>query len=322
MFNHEQFFPAPLDTDAQKVAKLTRLTSAQLGVNGKVSISDTAAHTPALGQDAFAIVEATSATVIATLESVNPDGSFSSASTVSLAAGQRMHGYFTLVQLTSGAVNVYPIPSNENSPAVPSVAGSFDVVAGVTLNISKATGWDTFGKVTVQRKVGAGAYANLGSPASEVGGAATVVDASPTPGQTIKYRAFYNETYNSGVSRGRAGALSNEYIVGTPSNDATLSALVLTGAGASLTPSFASGTTSYTSPITDGTASVTVTPTVNEAHATIQVKIGAGSFATVASGSPSGALALVVGVNTITVLVTAQDGITTDTYTIAVTRSA
>jgi small neutral amino acid transporter SnatA (MarC family) len=42
----------------------------------------------------------------------------------------------------------------------------------------------------------------------------------------------------------------------------------------------------------------------------------------VTSGSASGAIPLNVGPNTITVLVTAQDGTTTQSYTITVTRAA
>jgi gliding motility-associated-like protein len=42
---------------------------------------------------------------------------------------------------------------------------------------------------------------------------------------------------------------------------------------------------------------------------------------TVASGSPSGAIALNTGANTLTIIVTAQDGVTTDTYTVTVTRA-
>ena len=43
---------------------------------------------------------------------------------------------------------------------------------------------------------------------------------------------------------------------------------------------------------------------------------------TVASGSASGAITLSVGSNAITVVVTAADGTTTKTYSIAVTRTA
>jgi hypothetical protein len=61
---------------------------------------------------------------------------------------------------------------------------------------------------------------------------------------------------------------------------------------------------------------VTVTPTVNQANATVKV-----NTVTVTSGQASGTISLNVGTNTITTVVTAQDGTTTDTYTITVTRA-
>ena len=96
------------------------------------------------------------------------------------------------------------------------------------------------------------------------------------------------------------------------SNDATLSALTISSG--TLTPSFSSGTTSYTASVSNGTSSVTVTPTRNNANATITV-----NGSSVSSGSPSGSISLNVGSNTITVVVTAQDS-STNTYTITVTR--
>ena len=96
---------------------------------------------------------------------------------------------------------------------------------------------------------------------------------------------------------------------------ATLSALVLSSG--TLTPVFASGTASYTASVEHATTTVTLTPTSTSALASIQV-----NSATVASGAASGALALSVGLNTLTVKVTAQDGATTQTYTVGVTRAA
>jgi hypothetical protein len=61
---------------------------------------------------------------------------------------------------------------------------------------------------------------------------------------------------------------------------------------------------------------MTVTPTVADATATVKV-----NTVTVASGTPSSAIAF-VGSNVITTVVTAQDGTTTKTYTITVTRAA
>ncbi len=101
----------------------------------------------------------------------------------------------------------------------------------------------------------------------------------------------------------------------TPSTNANLSNLVVTTAA--LSPSFASGTTSYASTVPNATTSVTVTPTVAQANATVKV-----DSVSVTSGSPSGAIALSTGSNILTVLVTAQDGVTTKTYTVTVTRTA
>jgi hypothetical protein len=48
--------------------------------------------------------------------------------------------------------------------------------------------------------------------------------------------------------------------------------------------------------------------------------VNGGTYSNVTSASPSASLTLAVGANTIEVLVTAQDGVTTRTYSIAVTR--
>jgi hypothetical protein len=99
------------------------------------------------------------------------------------------------------------------------------------------------------------------------------------------------------------------------SSDATLSNLTISSG--TLTPGFTSWNTGYIDSVGNGVNSVTVAPTVNQANATVTVN-GTG----VTSGTASGAISLAVGPNTITVKVTAQDGSTTDTYTIVVTRSA
>jgi alpha-tubulin suppressor-like RCC1 family protein len=99
-----------------------------------------------------------------------------------------------------------------------------------------------------------------------------------------------------------------------PSSVSTLSGLV-PGSG-SLSPAFASGVTSYTTAATNATTSITVRPTVTDTTATIKV-----NGTTVTSGSNSQSIPLTVGANTITVLVTAQDHITTRTYTLTVSRA-
>ncbi len=99
------------------------------------------------------------------------------------------------------------------------------------------------------------------------------------------------------------------------SNNAALSNLTFNSG--TLSPVFASGTTSYTASVCNATSAITVIPTVAESNATVTV-----NNTSVTSGSASGSISLAVGANSITVKVTAQDGTTTSTYTITVTRAA
>ena len=118
--------------------------------------------------------------------------------------------------------------------------------------------------------------------------------------------------YTSGSATVSGTSVSN-------SNVATLSSLTISAG--TLTPTFATGTYSYTASVLSDTSTVTVTPTRTQANATLQVRVNSGSYASVTSGSASGSLSLNSGSNTIDVLVTAQDGSTTATYTITVTRA-
>jgi len=84
-----------------------------------------------------------------------------------------------------------------------------------------------------------------------------------------------------------------------------------------LSPAFNINTTGYTAGVANGVSSLTVTPTTAVTGATVTVNGTA-----VTSGSPSGAIALSVGANTINITVTATDGTTTKTYTVTVTEAA
>jgi len=89
----------------------------------------------------------------------------------------------------------------------------------------------------------------------------------------------------------------------------------LTVSNGTLSPAFVADSLNYTDVVSSTTASVTVTPTVNTPGATVKV-----NGAVVTSGGASAAIPLKTGVNTITVVVTAVNGIATETYTIAVIR--
>ena len=84
-----------------------------------------------------------------------------------------------------------------------------------------------------------------------------------------------------------------------------------------LAPAFAFKTYSYTSSVPNTTSSVTVTPTLLDATASSLTVNGMA----VASKTASGPIALAVGANVINVTIIAQDGVTTVTYTITITRA-
>ena len=96
------------------------------------------------------------------------------------------------------------------------------------------------------------------------------------------------------------------------SGDATLSALLLSGV--TLTPAFASGTTAYTASVGHAVTETTVTATASDANASVEVKVDG-------VVDQDGVVLLAVGDgNVITAVVTAQDGETTQTYTVTLTR--
>jgi hypothetical protein len=111
-----------------------------------------------------------------------------------------------------------------------------------------------------------------------------------------------------------SGVITAVFPATVSSNVATLSALVLSSG--TLSPDFASGTTTYTASVANTVATgFTVTPTTTQANATTVQYLGA-----VGTTAFNGALS--VGANVIRTVVTAQDGTTTSTYTVTVTRAA
>jgi len=142
-----------------------------------------------------------------------------------------------------------------------------------------------------------------------------------SPGTAYNFKAY--------AINAEGTTYSNVLTFSTLSNNALLSALsALSGSppsSLSLTPSFSSIQTSYTATVTQGNKTMTVTPTVAQVNATVKVRINSGSYATVTSGSQSGSLSLVnlnSNPNIVDVEVTAQDGVTTENYSISVTRPA
>ncbi|MCB0126656.1 MAG: cadherin-like beta sandwich domain-containing protein, partial [Caldilineaceae bacterium] len=148
-----------------------------------------------------------------------------------------------------------------------------------------------------------------GTPATSSGGTAIETRAiltGLTPGTTYHYRL---------KSVSGAGTLyGDDRSFTTPNNDASLAGLVMSSA--SINPGFSSEVTSYTAVVPGSTTSVKLTPTLANNTATVKVN-GVG----VASGSASQSINLSLGENVINTVITAEDGTTTQTYTVVVTRS-
>ena len=105
------------------------------------------------------------------------------------------------------------------------------------------------------------------------------------------------------------------------SNDATLSGLMLADSSAAaiaLTPAFASATTNYTATVAGNIDAVTLTAAKGHSGATVQFIEPNGTTTTAETVTAS----LDEGGNLISVVVTAEDGVTTQTYQVTVNRAA
>ena len=162
--------------------------------------------------------------------------------------------------------------------------------------------------------------------------ASTSEDATPAAGWGIGDVGETRTASSTGSFATERGSVFKIRVNGTLggiviSSDATLSALALEDASddsaISISPTFASGTTSYTASVDNGVDKITIKPTVNEGSATVEYLDSSDTEIADADGVKTGQqVSLSVSANTIKVKVTAEDTTTTDTYTVVVTRAA
>lgn len=133
-----------------------------------------------------------------------------------------------------------------------------------------------------------------------------------TPGVAYHYRISANNLggTGNGVDMAFAPGSSNADL-------ATLGA-----GGITLSPAFATATTSYTAEVPMSTSSVTFTPAVAESNATLQIRVNGGAFAPATSGATTAPITLNAGTNVVEIRVTAQDTMTMRTYGVTITRMA
>jgi hypothetical protein len=130
-----------------------------------------------------------------------------------------------------------------------------------------------------------------------------------------------NNTINIRVTAQDGVTLGNHTVIVARqrSSNAELSALSASAGG--LSPTFESATTNYSFTVPNSVASTTLNATKATAGGKLAVRVNSGGFGLIATGKASAALALVPGLNRIETRVTAEDGLTTRSYVVNITRT-
>ena len=210
--------------------------------------------------------------------------------------GTTMQTYtVTVTRASSSNASMSSLTLSSGSLSPTFASGTTSYTASVANSVSSITVTPTVSDVAATVEVN-GTPATSGSPSDAI----NLNPGSNTISVTVTAQDHTTKTYTVTVTRAW-------------SSDANLNSLTLSSG--TLSPSFASGTTNYTASVANGVSSITVTPTVSDATATVEV-----NGTPVTSGSASGTISLNPGSNTISVTVTAQDH-TTKTYTVTVTRA-
>ncbi|WKY48997.1 cadherin-like beta sandwich domain-containing protein [Eubacteriaceae bacterium ES3] len=161
-------------------------------------------------------------------------------------------------------------------------------------------------------------YANVGSDVDEIKLTASASDTkavmlvdgiilSQGSSKTIPLSVGDNEIKLMVIAQD-ASTQTYSLTINRGDSDATLSSITLSEG--TLSPAFAQTTTAYTATVENAVDSLTVTPTATDSGASI----------TVNGDDASVPVDLTGGTNTITIVVTGSDGVTTRTYKIEVTR--
>jgi alpha-tubulin suppressor-like RCC1 family protein len=241
------------------------------------------------------------------------------------------------------AVNGVPVTSGTASTSIPLAVGANPIAIAVTAQdgVTTSTYTVTVTRISVDSTLsGLALSAGTLSPAFETGTQSytasvpnAIADVTVTP--TVSDATATVKVNGTPVASGAGtasipltvgnnnitvavtaqdGATTSTYTVTVMriSTTSTLDGLALSSG--TLSPTFAAATKTYTACVPNATTSITVTPTLTNSFAEVTV-----NGTPVTSGSASAPIPLVVGPNPITVLVTAQDGSTTSTYTVTVT---
>ena len=235
----------------------------------------------------------------------------------------------TNAKLGSAKTATGTIVDDDGAPTVSIENAEAEEGEGVefTVNLSHASA----GAVTVQYTTSGGtasssdytaaASRTLSITAGETSATLTIATTEDTDDEDDETFTVTLASPSSNAALGARKTATGTIVDDDLSADATLDALVLTdaqGDSIGLTPAtFDPATLAYTASVASGVASVTVAPTPGDGNATVAYVPSVDSDLT----SDGHQVALAVGENPIEVEVTAEDGNSTETYTVTVTRT-
>ncbi len=221
--------------------------------------------------------------------------------------GARIGGNGGIVVISGGSVNANSIQAAPTNGSGATVYRTVVTLSGVTTatKVTSLTAALGYGINDMYTDADGKPYLYL--PADTHTTAAQTTDGATPPVLT---------SYTGDIVTVTGGTVAGTLSI--PSSDAALSGLSISSG--TLNPIFASGTYAYTASVANDVDSVNIAATKSHANVTMTLQKGSGSAA--AWNGASIVQSLDVGANVFTITVTAQDGTSTQDYTVTVTRKA
>lgn len=238
--------------------------------------------------------------------SITPGGSVDTRQPGVYTLTYAVNNAFGWATTTTRSVRVVDRPVVKTEPVINVTSGTVALHSIVTPNGLETFAWFQWGATT--NYGGTSAAVDVEDGFAPAGCSIQLADL--TPEATYHYRVVASNSVGT--------VYGPDSLFTVFSTHAALGALSL--GEASLSPPFAPDQTSYVAIVPNEVGYLILNPTTADDGATIRVRVNGGSFSPVASGTPSGPLFLLNGTNLIEVQVVAQDGVTTQTYGVTVTR--
>jgi hypothetical protein len=130
-----------------------------------------------------------------------------------------------------------------------------------------------------------------------------------------------NNTINIRVTAQDGVTTGNHTVIVSRQRSSNVELSALTASAGLFSPTFESSATTYSLAVPNSIVSTTLNATKTTSGGKLEVRVNSGGFGVITTGKASAALALVPGLNRIETRVTAEDGLTTRSYVVNITRT-